>query len=441
MSISTKVSAGNISGAVNKTSTTRKALSLKNAFWLLGALFFLVGLAGWSDRLTNGHRGANYGSIITWGLWVAAYIYFIGLSAGSFLISSLVYVFNVKRFERIGRLAVFTAVVTLLMALLSIWADLGHMERAANVLLFPNFESPMAWMIWLYSTYFLLLVVEMWFLLRRDMVVGAQESGWKSKVYRVLTFGSKKDTDASAERDRKIVRVLATIGVPVAIMFHGGVGTLFGVVAARPLWNTGLFPILFLLSALASGGALLTLITAVFQDGLSRNRDIVITLGKVILGLLLLDVLFQISEYLVAFRSGIPGHIEGLKMIMSGPYWWVFWVWQLGIGTLIPILLLVLPTRKDARWVSLSGLLIALGFIGVRLNIVIPGLAEEEIKGITQAVSTPRLTTQYFPSATEWLLTIGIVGLGLLLFGLGEMLLPKENDKDPVRFTELAPEE
>jgi molybdopterin-containing oxidoreductase family membrane subunit len=415
-------------------------LSLKNAFWLLGALFFLVGLAGWADRLGSGHRDANYGSIVTWGLWVAAYIYFIGLSAGSFLISSLVYVFNVKRFERIGRLAVFTAIVTLLMALLAIWADLGHMERAWHVLIFPNFESPMAWMIWLYSTYFLLLVAEMWFLLRRDMVTGAQESGWKSKVYRVLTFGSKNVSEASANRDRKIVRVLATIGVPVAIMFHGGVGTLFGVVAARPLWNTGLFPILFLLSALASGGALLTMITAIFQDGLNRNRDIIVTLGKVILGLLLLDILFQISEYLVAFRSGIPGHIEGLMLIMGGTYWWVFWIWQLGIGTLIPLLLLVLPmTRKDARWVSLAGLLIALGFIGVRLNIVIPGLAEEEINGITQAISTPRLTTQYFPSPMEWLLTIGIVGLGLLLFGLGEMLLPKE--KDPVRFTEIAPEE
>ena len=443
MSINANVNpgAGGISGqATNKSGFPGKAMSLKNAFWLLGALFFLVGLAGWADRLTNGHRDANYGSIVTWGLWVAAYIYFIGLSAGSFLISSLVYVFNVKRFERIGRLAVFTAIVTLLMALLAIWADLGHMERAWHVLVFPNFESPMAWMIWLYSTYFLLLVAEMWFLLRRDMVAaGAQAGGWKSKVYRGLTFGSKNVSEASTTRDRKIVRVLATIGVPVAIMFHGGVGALFGVVAARPLWNTGLFPILFLLSALASGGALLTMITAIFQDGLNRNRDIVITLGKVILGLLLLDVLFQISEYLVAFRSGIPGHIEGLKLIMGGTYWWVFWIWQLGLGTLIPLLLLVLPTRKDARWVSLAGLLIALGFIGVRLNIVIPGLAEEEINGITQAISTPRMTTQYFPSPTEWLLTLGIVGLGLLLFGLGEMLLPRE--KDPVRFTELAPEE
>jgi molybdopterin-containing oxidoreductase family membrane subunit len=402
------------------------ATGLKRIFWVIGAVFFAVGLLGWYDRLVHGHLNANYGSVVTWGLWVAAYIYFIGLSAGSFLISSLVYVFNMKRFERIGRLAVFTAVVTLLLALLSIWADLGHMLRAWHVMAYANFKSPMAWMIWLYSTYFALLLVELWFLLRRDMVASIGAPGLKGGAYRLLALGSRDLSQDAAARDRRIVRVLATIGVPVAIMFHGGVGALFGVVAARPHWHSGMFPILFLLSALVSGGALLTVIAAIFQDGWTRNRDTVLTLGQMVLGLLLLDVLFQISEMLVGFYGGIPGHVEGMKLVMGGPFWWVFWGWQLALGTLVPVLLLALPTRKDPRWVSLAGLLIALGFLGVRLNIVVPGLAAEEIKGLSTAVASARMTTHYFPSASEWLLTTGVVGLGLLLFGLGELLLPKE---------------
>jgi molybdopterin-containing oxidoreductase family membrane subunit len=399
---------------------------LKRLFWFSGAVLFALGLAGWYDRLAHGHLNANYGSLVTWGLWVAVYIYFIGLSAGAFLISSLVYVFDMKRFERIGRLAVFTALVTLFLALLSIWADLGHMLRAWHVVAYANFKSPMAWMIWLYSAYFALLVVEFWFLLRRDLVAGAAIPGWRGSVYRALSLGSRDLTDAAAARDRTVVRVLATIGVPVAIMFHGGVGALFGVVAARPHWHSGMFPILFLLSALVSGGALLTVIAAIFQDGWHRNRDTVLALGRMVLGLLLLDVLFQISEMLVAFYGGIPGHIEGLRLAIGGPFWWVFWGWQLVLGTLVPVLLLVLPTKRDPRWVSLAGLLVALGFLGVRLNIVIPGLAAEEIRGLSAAVASGRVTTHYVPSPTEWLLTFGVVGLGLLLFGLGEMLLPPE---------------
>jgi molybdopterin-containing oxidoreductase family membrane subunit len=404
--------------------------NLKRLFWIMGGSLFLVGLVGWYDRFFHGHLNANYGNVIPWGLWVAVYIYFIGLSAGSFLISSLVYVFNVKQFEKIGRLALFTAVITLLLALLSIWADLGHMTRAWHVIAYPNFKSPMAWMIWLYSTYFLLLLTELWFLLRHDLVLGSSLPGFKGRVYRIFSLGSKASSEESALRDRKVVKVLATIGLPIAIMFHGGVGALFGVIAARPHWHSGMFPILFLLSALVSGGALLTVITAIFQGGWHQNRDTILTLGSMVLGLLLLDLLFQASEMLIAFYGGIPAHIESLKLIMSGSYWWVFWVWQLLLGTIAPILLLVLPTRKDPRWVALAGLLIATGFFAMRLNIIIPALATEELQGISTALASTRMTTTYFPSVTEWLLTFGVVGLGFLLFGFGEILLPGEKKEN-----------
>ena len=59
---------------------------LKQMFWALGFFCFLLGIYGWYDRFAYGHLHANYGSIVTWGLWIAAYIYFIGLSAGSFLV-------------------------------------------------------------------------------------------------------------------------------------------------------------------------------------------------------------------------------------------------------------------------------------------------------------------------------------------------------------------
>jgi hypothetical protein len=61
----------------------------------------------------------------------------------------------------------------------------------------------------------------------------------------------------------------------------------------------------------------------------------------------------------------------------------------------------------------------------LRLNIVIPALAVEEINGLSDAIASPRFSTDYFPSAMEWALTAGILGLGLLLFGLGERFLPR----------------
>jgi len=402
--------------------------ALKTAFWSTGIILILAGAWAWYDRWANADQDTNYGSLVPWGLWVAVYIYFIGLSAGAFLVSSLVYVFQIKRFEPIGRLALFTAVITLLMALLSISADLGHTFRAWHVLVYPNFASPMAWMIWLYTAYFILVVLELWFVLRHDLVVAATAAGAKATLYRILVFGSKDDSPAMIASDRQIVRILATIGVPLAIMFHGGVGSLFGVIASRPGWHGGLFPILFLVSALASGGALLVVVSAVFQDGLRRNRDTVLALGALVLGLLLLDVLFQVSEALVGFYGNEPDKVENLKLIYSGPYWPVFWFWQIGVGTFIPLVILALPSRKDARMVAAASALIAVGFLSVRLNIVIPGLASEQVKGLSDAFTSDRVTTDYVPSAMEWLFSAGIVGIGLVLFGIGEWLLPNHPD-------------
>jgi molybdopterin-containing oxidoreductase family membrane subunit len=399
--------------------------TMKSIFWVVGFVLLAGGVYGWIMRLAFGHIDANYGSVVTWGLWVAAYIYFIGLSAGAFLISSLVYVFNVKRFEQVGRLSVLTALITLILALLSIWADLGHEWRAWHVMVYPNFSSLMAWMIYLYSGYMVLLFSEFWLLFRRDFVVGAGLNGWRGRLNGILALGSKDLSQAAVKRDEKLVKILATVGVPLAICFHGGVGALFGVVAARPHWHSGLFPILFLLSALVGGGALLVVISDIFQKGWKVTNDVIITIGKLVLGLLLLDVIFQVSEFLVAYRGGIPSHIAGLDLVVKGHYWWVFWIWQNLIGTVIPVIILVLPTRKDHRWVSVAAFLIAAGLFGLRLNIVIPGLAVEEVEGLSRAIASNRVNLVYFPSMIEWLVTAGIVGLGMLMFGFGELFLPE----------------
>lgn len=399
-------------------------MTLKRAFWAVG-LIGLVPLAiGLYLRMTTGHQLANYGSIVPWGLWVAQYIYFIGLSAGSFLLSSLVFVFGVKRFEPIGRLAVFTAIVSLLLALFTIWMDIGHLERFWHVFVYPNFTSPMAWMIWLYTAYFILLVAEFWLLMRRDLVVARSQHGWRGAVARVAALGARGDSDESLTADMRKVKVLATIGVPLAILFHGGVGALFGVLASRPYWHSGLFPIIFLVSALASGGALLTVASAIFQEGWREHRQMILDLGKIVLGLLLLDALFQFSEILVGLYGSEPGYVASLQLALAGPYWYVFWIGQIAIGLLIPVLILASRLGRDPRLVTLACAAVVVGFIGVRLNIVIPGMSVEEIAGLSRSVDDPRYRTDYFPSAFEWLITFGIGGLGLILFGLGEVFLP-----------------
>ena len=393
--------------------------------WLIAIAGFAVGLVGLYQRLIQGHEVTNYGSYVPWGLWVAAYIYFIGLSAGAFLLSTLVYVFHVERLEKIGKLALFTALVTLVAALFSIWLDLGHPERAWRLILRTNFRSIMGWMIWFYTAYFILLVVELWVAMRADLVACRQEPGLKGMLCRWLSFGSQDLSPEAMQRDRRLLRILGSIGVPLAVAFHGGVGALFGVVGARPYWYGGLTPITFLVGALTSGGALLAFVTTIWgpDRGTEEHRRLVIFLGQIVLGLLAFDLLLEWAEYSIGLYSAVPAEAESLRLVLFGQYWWVFWIIHLALGAVLPLILLAFLGRS-VPVVAIASALIAITFLSVRLNIVIPGLAVEELEGLRNAFTGPGLTFDYFPSTTEWLFFIWTVSLAGLLFLIGYSLLP-----------------
>ncbi len=398
------------------------ALPLAATLWVVLLGF---GLAGVVLRLTSGHELAGYGSYIPWGLWVAAYVYFIGLSAGAFLISALVYVFDVRQLERVGKLALFTALVTLFMALLTIWFDIGHMERFWEVYVYGNHVSMMAWMVWLYTAYFVLIIAENWFALRSDLSRIALEGGLRGVVGRLLTFGRPDVSQEAADRDRRALRVLGTVGVPLAVAFHGGVGALFAVLAARPFWNASIFPIAFIVGALASGGALLTAVVAFFWPGrgTESHRELVTYLGRMVLGLLAAYLLLEWAEFSIGLYSDIPSESEPYLQVLIGPYWWVFWFVHILAGAAIPLALL-LTRPRSALWVGLGEALIAVTFIAVRLNVVIPGLIVPELEGLDRAYVDHRLSFEYFPSALEWLVLAFVVSVGVALAYAGGRLLP-----------------
>ena len=373
--------------------------------WALWIILALVGGLGMIERLTMGERLAAYTSYVPWGMWVAAYIYFIGLSAGAFLLSSHVYVFGVHNLERIAKLALFVAAITLVMSLLTIWFDLGHMERNYEVFTRPQFHSMMAWMVWLYSAYFALLLGELYYALRRDV---------KNLSPREIQ-----------EDDRKLKR-LATIGIPLAIAFHGGVGALFGTVSSRPFWHSPIYPIMFLVGALLSGGALMTFIVSMFWPEKDEAWvDLLQFLGKIVLGLLLFDLLLEWAEYSIPLWYGVGSEADLVKYVLFGPFWYVHWIVHILFGVAVPVYLL---TRKqDAKSIGIASALVAVTFFAIRLNLVIPGLVTPELRGLEHAYVDPignHLSYHYLPSLFEWQVLMGVVALGLALFYFGQRYLP-----------------
>ncbi len=361
---------------------------------LLGVLWLIafgLGLFGMSQRLTSGHELAAYGSYVPWGLWVALYVYFMGLSAGSYLFSSFVYVAGVKRLERIGRMALLTAIVALLAGLFTVWIDLGHPERFWKLFVSGQPTSMVAWMGWIYTSYLALLVVQFYLVLRGN---------------------------------RQAVRTLSIVGLFVAVALSGGAGALFGVVGARPYWNSALFPVLFMASALASGGALLTFQVAYFwpKGGEERQRATTL-LGQLTLGFLVLYLLLEWAEISINLWASLPAAADAYRAFLFGPYWWVFWGVHLAAGMAVPIAILALKGRSPL-WTGAAGLVAAVCFFAVRLNIVIPGQTVPEMAGLERAYVDDRLSFAYLPTQMEWMVLAFVVSFAVALFYAGYKVLP-----------------
>jgi len=387
----------------------------------LGVLILSGGSAA-VYRAVQGLAVTHLSTTTPWGLWVALYIYFVGLSAGAFLLSTLVYVFGQERFERIGRQALFVAAVSMIVALTFILLDLGHMERFWVSLRYWKLTSVLAWEVHFYLVYIVLLLAELYHSLRRDLVLWRDKPGFRGTLAHLVTW---QDTDLAPEalaRDRRHLRVLGMIGIPLAILgVHGGTGTLFAVVKARPYWNTAVFPIIFVLSALVSGTALLLVgyVLGRRQRKLPVDLTLVQNLARLMGAFILVDLFLEFYEILIPLYSLREEEMAALKTLFLGSLASYFWIGQILLGNVLPLYLIFSGrTGRSVNALSWAGLLVVLGIVAVRINIVLPPLLQPVLTGLPAGV--------YFPSLVEVLSSVGVVALGLFLYSLGNSLLPLE---------------
>ncbi len=402
---------------------------MKKLFWLLTTLLALVGVVTIYYRLQEGMKVTALSSTVAWGMWVAFYIYFIGLSAGSFLLSTLIYVFGMHKLEKAGKMALLSALFALFGGLLFVWMDLGHPWRFWRVFLNWNYTSVLAWESAFYILYIIIIFAELWHLMRCDLsIVGSTEKGFKGAVCRALSLGFICPTDKEEhikchKHSLRIVKVLGIIGIPVAIGVHGGTGALFAVVAAKPYWYGPLFPIIFLVSALVSGAALTTFLYTFFGPRDEDYESMVRSLGKFLVLFISIDVLLMISEFLTNLYAGIPDHEKVLHQILFGDFWYTFWIGQLLLGVIIPILSLIF-SKNSVKIIGLGGLSAVIGIVAVRLNLIVPAYIVPMLPGLDKAYVNPRWQYYYFPSIWEWATSVGAVALIVWGFALAWHLLP-----------------
>ncbi|GAB4400540.1 MAG: polysulfide reductase NrfD [Anaerolineales bacterium] len=366
---------------------------LKKLTYAFGALALVFGLWGFYDRFVYGHVNANYGSYVVWGLWVAMYLFFAGIAAGGFMIATLDSLFDIPAFKGTGKVALWGSLVSLAAALLSIWLDLGHLERIWKVYLQGNPSSLLFQMVWGYTLFGLLTLVAL-----------------------ILQINKPAS---------RAVKIVMGIGLPLSLFISGAVGALLGVNASRPFWHIGLFPVQFPVFSLASGAAMMLVALGLFgpRDDPHRPQQLW-TLSLITVILMVVKLYFIWADYSQSMYGNVPMNVEAIRQVMFGQYSWAFWIAQLLIGSLIPLIFLTQPKfAKHNGWAGWMGLLVLIGYAFARGLIIFPALTVPELSALTSAFSGPHLSFDYFPSLMEWAVTSGTIGMAVLGFLIGSDVL------------------
>ena len=328
---------------------------------------------------------------VTWTVMIVLYPFMSGLVSGAFIVSCFFYVFGKESFRTISRFSLASTLVFLAFAPMPLLLHLGNPARAVNILITPNFSSAKAGFGFIFFGFMVLVAMMAWFAFRGDLIARVREGGILGALARVILLGNTHESEATQRADRRLLRILGGIGIPLAILLHGYVGFLFGSLKANPWWSTPLMFVIFVFSAIVSGIAVL-LFHYLLVSWINRwtvDQACVRSLGGYLWGFMIVAVGLELLELLsIAYQQTADWEI--LRRLIRERLFFTYVILQFLVLSMVPFLLLFLHTLLKLRdrmsnvvlWVA-SIMLLGQVLI-MRWNVVIGGqLLSKSYRGFT----------------------------------------------------------
>jgi Ni/Fe-hydrogenase subunit HybB-like protein len=320
-------------------------------------------------------------TVISWTVLIVVYPYLTGLVAGAFTISSLYQVFGFKQLRPVAHFALLVSLCCMITVPLPLLLHLGHPERAFNAMITPHTTSAFAVFGYAAAFYVILLTIETWFVFRPQIVEKSrQPTGISRWFYRILSLGSDDVSEKAMSYDQKWLFALAIIGIPGAHGLHGYVGFVFGSLKSREWWSSDLMPVIFLLSAIISGTALVIILYVLSCKLRKVSVDLACLkiMAYSLWGFMMFTLVIEGVEFLSLVYRGREG-IDVIMEFVKGPLVVPFFILQFGCGSMLPLAIITFMiwrgTSGTALIVGITGcsILVLLAVLMMRYNVVIGG--------------------------------------------------------------------
>jgi Ni/Fe-hydrogenase subunit HybB-like protein len=326
----------------------------------------------------------NLSDSMPWGLWIGLdMLCGIALAAGGFVLAGTVHIFGLKRYEAFVRPAITTALLGYLLAVIGLIMDLGRPWAIWHPLIMWQPHSVMfevAWCVMLYTTVlfleFLPIVFE------------------KFRMVRALRLM------------RRVMIVFILLGIILSTVHQSSLGSLFVMMGHKlhPLWFTPLLPLLFLMSSLAVGVAMV-IFEAILSGMIFGHRYPTRLLGDLARALPLILSLYVGLRLMDLNARGVLERV--LDNTLES---WAF-LFEMILGVLLPGVLLLSPeVRYDRLKLFGCTVMVILGVVMNRLNVCLLGMLAA--------------SSGYMPRWIEILVSAGVIAGGLLVLSVMNRSLP-----------------
>jgi len=377
----------------------------------------LIGLVSAEEVFRKGLVITNMTNNVPWGLWITIDLSSIALGAGAFTLSAIVYLFGLKRFQSIIRLAVYVGFIGYTCALLTLVMDIGRPDRFWHPWVYWNIHSVL-WEITMCITIYLAIMV--------------LEFG--PVLFEMKFFDRWPWLRTIASFMHKGAPLLALLGLMISLLHQSSLGATYGIIKARPIWFKPSMPIMFILSAVAAGPAM-TMAIALITEWITGKRlvhhDILRTIARFSgLAILVYGYIKFWDLAATTYYGRTPDVSSAINILnQQTPYNFAFWVGEVLLGIVIPAVLFLSPRfNRNPAGLVLGAVCVFIGIVVHRWNITVGGLFVPLSYSPGTIYKLP--TGNYQPALVEWGIAIGIIGYALMMLTLGIRFLPLFGRKD-----------
>ncbi len=357
------------------------------------AVLSVAGVGAWIYQLMGGLAVTGMSNANSWGLYIALFMFFVGLSAGGLIVASSASVFHIEKYKQVAMPAIILSTVCICCAGAFVLIDLGGIQRIWHLFASPNLASPLVWDICVITLYLVINVLYLRFMHR-----GAEHA----------------------------VAVLSRFALPTAVLVHSVTAWIFGLQIAKEGWFSAIMAPIFVASAMDSGLALLLIVLVALNAAgvFETPKRLIASLAGLLATCIAIDGFLIFCEALTMGYPGAAG-AETLAVMVSGPTAPFFWAEVVG-GLVVPFLILVFAKNRERTGLVVgASVLVVAGVLCKRLWLLLTAFVIPNIVGAPGVLSGAwMMAGSYAPTAVEVLIVLGVPSLGALAFmALGSKLL------------------